>query len=225
MILTLLSLLFHSEKVYAADRPWPSDDSIRLAFFTPDGPDKFADAEGLEGIKRSRQNREDYRTSYPVPRWTERRSCDAPMRGSGYIQTTKFVVDEDTNSLQIAVPFFFSLRTSFLGTQKRNLLSSNLLTISILTFHADTYELRTGSEFRLSIKELCELDPSCRPALNNQNLPINISHSGPVFTPNLPVLPNTEIRILVSWSSQGICNEESVNFKMGNQVRILFPVQ
>lgn len=220
MTILFLLLLLQSGMAEAAEKLWPTEITMSQILFAPYLPNRYSDIEGLADFEGA-ENLNHYMLISLHPSWTPKRSCDVENRGSGYLQTVPVTNEYADYLASVGVPFFFRLETSFLGLKKEHLLNSTLLTVSILELHPEEFRLISLVDFRIPLRKLCELDPNCKPSIVDPALPVNIHFDGPLLTSPFLFRNGQEIRLRVSWSSHGICDEDSVRFKMGDQIRIL----
>jgi hypothetical protein len=221
MRILILSLLFFNQLAFATEKTWPPQFNMSQVIFAPDLPYQFSDVEGLAAFASTSSGLDHYMLTSPHPPWPAQRSCDLPNRGTGYIQTIENTNEYGDYLAVIGIPVSVDLRTSFLDQQKEQLLRSSLLSVSILNLDLDSFQLKTLAEFRITFRTLCELDPNCSLSLNDTALPVVLNFDKPFLTPSFLFQKGQEIRVRVSWTALGICNEDFFDFKMGDQIRIL----
>lgn len=221
MQILIIAVLFYSSLASAVERLWPPHFNMAQMIFAPDLPYRFSDVEKLAEFEQFSSTMDHYMLISPHPEWAERQSCDLPNRGVGYIQTIEATNEFADYLAVVGIPIAIDLRTSFLGSQKEQLLNSSLLTVSILKLDLNDFQLKSLFEFKTTIRNLCELEPNCSASLADAALPISLNFDKPILTPSFLLAKGEEIRVRVSWSALGICNEDFLSFKMGDQIRVL----
>ncbi len=244
---------------------WPQDGRVTAEIFTPWLLfSNYSDIEGLaHNPKEDADDLDHYLFLSPSGVWETPRSCNKPARPPGHIQTVKYVHEFNDARVQIAVPISLRLHTAFLGNKKEHLLNSTLMTIRVFALDGDdanelfpglsptqriemharnevlNYELKELHSFPITIRDICDLSDTCRPALRGPNTPVDLTFEQIVMTPffllkrgDQPYLPDPltgrmkmihegRIRVRVNWSFDAICDEEEFRFKIGDQIRII----
>jgi hypothetical protein len=217
----VLGLLL-SEEIDAAPVLWPETVGPSLVLFTPHTDFPFVDVEGLPRLRVRYQAPDlDHYVLHSPLNWSLSQSCSEPKkRGSGHIQTAPFmngVLDEFSG--RIGLPIEIHMTNPATANAKERLLNTTLLTISALLINRDNYKLETHFKQKFTVRDLCNLDPLCRPRMSSGET-IDLNLNAPVLTSNFQVLRLRQFRIRVDWTFENHCDDRLV-FKVGDQIRIL----
>jgi hypothetical protein len=228
----LAALLFlQNSWCFAEQRAWP--DYFRLPEFfaiSPWGlePYTYAHHQGL-GAWGEEPLLSHYDLTLPARPWTQTNnrdgyqphSCNQSEREGGYLHTLPISPITFTQPrAHVAVPFLLSLRAPFQGQRKELLMNSTFLTISLLRLDPEAYQLEVHREFHVTLRDLCALDPGCAPSLLDSRQPFHLNYDQSYLTPEFDFPRDMPLRVKVKWFTQALCNEESLDFMMSQEIRI-----
>ena len=226
--LILFSLLNLTPSAQATLRSWPHE--VRTTHLTFSSIRDAANFIGFEGVTRETAMPET-RAQFGLLRpenWVNRISCNQKGRGTGFVHTVSYLASQNL-ALRPAVPLYFDLKTSLVGTQKERILEQTFLKIRVLRLDFETMEwVDISAPDAFTVKNLLEYPRPTVPLSGvtqgdpSENLDtLNVAFDYVLVGQERRIDPGQTLSIRVEWFTDGICGEDSFEFGIGDQIRFL----